>query len=214
MLVRLRYILASSLKVCRQPLIGRCPGFLLIFQRDRLIRFFSLILIVATVTTCSDDSSEADRASSNQPPAEDPDTGKKTPGTKPAPAIGGPSRPIYDSAYIQDTFVAEHCLSCHESATQKNRCVDLHDVVSLYTNLAANDPRESARKVIRVGCPNESLFYSQIKNGEMPPRGIHPIAESDKKMVYDWIVLLAPQGAVVQCSDEPSGSPLIGVISQ
>lgn len=177
----------------------------MLFQ-SLVARFFGLILVVAAVTTCGDHSDKNPNTEPTHPARSDaPAPAPPAPPAPPSPALGDSSGLTNSLASMQGTLVANRCLGCHQTATAKNRYVDLHDLTSLYTDEAPNDAPGVARKVIRRGCPNESLFYSEINSGEMPPRPAHPIIESDKKIISDWILSLAPQGGVVHCSDEPSG---------
>jgi hypothetical protein len=163
-----------------------------------------ILLSVLSFSACNDHSPTRQKplpAPTAPTPAPAPvNDGRPTPPPAPTPEL--PLGLTQSTASMQETLVASRCLSCHESATAGNRFVDLRDLTAIYTDQPTPTVPGEARKVIRVGCPDASIFFLEIKNDKMPPNGAHPILAADRKIISDWIVSLAPAG-VINCSDEP-----------
>jgi hypothetical protein len=104
---------------------------------------------------------------------------------------------------IQKDFVDIECLSCHQSATSKNRDVDLSDLSQLFTDQPSVHTPNQPRKIIRVGCPDESMFYISLKNNQMPVNPDRHLSPKNKDLVRNWILSLS-SAPVTDCSDEPS----------
>ncbi len=174
-------------------------------------KLFILVLVLATISNCGIAPQKKHPAPAVEPKTND---DKQQNGDLPPlkdPVLGL----VQTAASMQDKLIAERCLSCHQTPTSGNKYVDLHDLNILFTDQAKNP--SGARQIIRKGCPNESIFYSEIADGSMPKSGVPQIDDSDKKIIHDWILSLAPQGTI-NCSDEPSDDdtnpPVIGRISQ
>lgn len=103
---------------------------------------------------------------------------------------------------MQSNLVLKNCIGCHSKATDHNRHVDLHDLELVITMPNSIIQPDHVRKVIKAGCPDSSIFYLVIKNNQMPPLGHSPISESNKEVIYKWIVAL-DQNGITNCNDEP-----------
>jgi hypothetical protein len=161
-------------------------------------KFFSLVLILTSMSNCGSRPKQKEPAPAVEPKTEE--EAETTPDQSPkkTPPLG--LLPTVTS--MQEKLVAERCLSCHKTPTSANRYIDLHDLNAILTDHAPVSIPGAARLAIRKGCPKESIFYAEIVEGSMPMAGVPQIDDSDKKVIYDWILSLAPQGAT-NCSDEP-----------
>jgi len=100
--------------------------------------------------------------------------------------------PLVDlKTQIQTGLVNVSCTGCHAEPTARNHQVDLSDV--------SKGIKPANPAYIIPGCPDQSLFYTEMKVGSMPPRGPQVDAAWLAK-VKDWISGLPK---VANCSDEP-----------
>lgn len=176
-------------------------------------KFFSLVLILAAMSNCGTRPKHKQPAPTVEPKADD---GKdKTPDLTPVktPPLG--LLPTTDS--MQDKLVAERCLSCHTTPTSKNKYIDLHDLEAIIQKGSGDPIPDALKNLIRIGCPDQSTFYSEIAEDAMPTNGVPKIDESDKKVIYEWILSLGKGLGVVNCNDEPADDetnpPITGIIS-
>lgn len=104
---------------------------------------------------------------------------------------------------IQRDFVNVACLECHRMPTAKNRNVGLSDIGAILEN-GSHDHGTTfvARKIIRPGCPKQSLFLSILKEGKMPPKGKVPGETLDA--IETWITSLDPAAEKTCERDEPT----------
>ncbi len=105
---------------------------------------------------------------------------------------------------IQRNFVNVSCLQCHAQATPKNRYVDVTDILTLTKpGDHTTDAGHHHRVLIKPGCPKQSLFFSILKEGRMPPPPSDPIPAATIQALDDWIVSLKPNPGTGCNSDEP-----------
>ena len=103
---------------------------------------------------------------------------------------------------MQNNLIQNNCISCHKHPSERNRFVDLHDLSKIITTQNPIVQPGEARKIIRAGCPDISIFYLAIKNNQMPPAGNSRIDDSDKLVISQWIESLLPVDER-NCNDEP-----------
>lgn len=112
---------------------------------------------------------------------------------------------------IQADFVNVKCISCHMTATDKNRYVVLTDLSKLIEgggHTHGPGGTHHHRHLIKPGCPKQSFFLSILKEGKMPPPPAQKISEKELNVISDWITGLKPSA---DCKDdEPPDGPESG----
>jgi hypothetical protein len=106
---------------------------------------------------------------------------------------------------IQAEIVDKRCVSCHARATRGNRFIDLKTLgtnIAMLGSIEAPVPNE-ARKSILAGCPNQSIFYLEMKNRKMPTgRNAVLLTDAELEVIAAWIKSLDPT-AEGRCDAEP-----------
>lgn len=133
------------------------------------------------------------------PQANEPQDGKPQP--SPTPELPLVIQPTKES--IQTEFVNKSCLGCHESASARNRFVDLRDIGVLAEEGHVHEPGGPRHNLIKPGCPKQSFFLSIIREGKMPPPPAPRPSDENLQAVDAWIVSLKADATCL--SDEPGG---------
>lgn len=117
-----------------------------------------------------------------------------------------PLKMLANEESIQNDLVNTRCLSCHGGASEANRNVDLRNI-GLLVRGRHHGPGHvsdgSRHGLIVPGCPDESFFYTIMKQGNMPPAPAERVSAETLKIVEDWIISLKKDGDPECGDDEP-----------
>ena len=179
-------------------------------NRNKINAVIVLALSVSGVLACSKKKTATEQPT---PPTQDqsnPDGDKKTTEEKPSdgnnpPPLSLTVEPTMES--IQKNLVDKNCVSCHQSATSANRLIALGDLsVVIQTPDAHHDHNSMRQDLIKPGCPNQSFFYTIMREGKMPPPPTTEVSEENLKTVEQWIVSLRPDaGPTCDHDDDEPG---------
>jgi mono/diheme cytochrome c family protein len=97
----------------------------------------------------------------------------------PTPAVVGSAASYAD---IQTQIFNQSCVKCHSGAQAKSH-VDLSSYDALM-----NGPR---RDLIQPGSLDQSMVYTEIQSGDMPPKGT-AVTAADLELLRQWILAGAP----------------------
>lgn len=98
-------------------------------------------------------------------------------------------------AEVSAVLFQPYCLSCHSSSARLGN-LDL----SSYSSLVAAG-------VMTAGLPEQSLLYTQVRNGVMPPTG--GVSPSMAERLRGWIANGAPENEVVPPPDDQDDDPIV-----
>ena len=170
------------------------------------IKLMVLSASVLALTACRGKSSSSNSTPPPQPQSD------PTPAPAPDPKPDRPNLPLTlqpTLGSIQHELVDKKCVACHSEASVANRHVALSDLskVILPPNVPAahdhTDPRFARNDLVREGCPDQSFFYTIMKEGTMPPRAQHVSAE-DLTTVASWIKSLGPADPPADLCKDPT----------
>lgn len=162
--------------------------------------YFVCGLLIGTFSACGPKYSE------HKPPRETEKSSQKKKSDQRK--VSNPSlKPSQESIQIQ--LVEKSCVSCHESATSKNRHVDLRDIGKIIEgeHNHATDSDHSRTALVKPGCPKQSFFLSIMREGKMPPPPAPSIESKSLNIVEIWIKGLKD---VENCEPDEPGDDEIG----
>lgn len=117
-------------------------------------------------------------------------------------------QPTVDS--VQHELVDKKCVACHAEGSASNGHVLLTDLnkVILPPNVTAphdhTDPHFARADLVREGCPEQSFFYTIMKEGKMPLGPAGHISVADLATVEAWIKSLGPPNPPADFCKDPT----------
>ena len=136
-------------------------------------------------------SKEQPKKETPQPKKETPppkkETPKKEPPKKEEPKVEPkkpdepPTVPVVSVSFTKEIFpiFQDKCFECHQPGLKKGG-LDLKTLASI-------EKGGTGGKALVPGKLEESLIWTSINAGEMPPAGKKPLTEAEKKLIMSWI---------------------------